>query len=491
MKAIWIILSFACFYSLAQEGEEFDLTGVEKVEVTEGKEAGFWRRFSRSFTGSVGQASIIGTGDDYRGYTHARLGFEYSPFSTTKIGLKGLYEKTQIQFMQELKESPRNTSDMEKEKKLDYDKDNFRAEEAYLSQEIFDGLTLSYGIQQIVWGQLEPYSPTNLVFPFNLSTTDVEFTKVKGTLPQEAGVATFFPVDSISLSLYYFPQLTYDKVVEKRMENKNIPFHLPSGSDKAQEGARLMFYPSWGTVGFSYYDGFNTSLPHNNDRILESGGTISRNESYSFAPQEMFGFEVAIPVGSWVHKFEYSIIKSIDSINFNYFGPVNNIENEHERELYNIIMNENDGSLNVNRDQHVAALGTTADLDKWYFNLMLFYIEEKLDERGQRLVDLKDMAYSEDNDDSYDGPIFPGAVISRYLDGDKTSEVALAAGIIGNGAGLAIFYKKTTDSFVFGAGLQRIEYFSDDAVIEDGGDEDYEKKDDITLGLLLSASYKF
>ena len=285
MKNIWPGILLLSFSILAQEEEEFDLSGVDDIEVVEEKETGFWRKASRNFTGSIGQASIIGNGDSYRGYTHARLGFQYSPFSTTKIGLQGLFERTQIQFTQALREHTQTSNDnLEKEKKLKYAKNKLRAEEAYLSQELFDSLTLSYGIQQIVWGQFNPYSPTNLVFPFNLSTTDIEFTKVKGTLPQEAAVATFFPVDSISLSLYYFPKLTYDEVIERRFsQDRDTPVRLPSGSDKAQEGGRLMFYPSWGTIGFSYYKGFDTSLVFEEKNLMVSGSNYNKQRTLTFA----------------------------------------------------------------------------------------------------------------------------------------------------------------------------------------------------------------
>ena len=49
----------------------------------------------------------------------------------------------------------------------------------------------------------------------------------------------------------------------------------------------------------------------------------------------------------------------------------------------------------------------------------------------------------------------------------------------------------TTDSLVYGAALQSIEYFSDQDIIETGADEDYEKKDDTMTGLLLNLTYKF
>ena len=174
-----------------------------------------------------------------------------------------------------------NPGNLAEERTFKYTKSNFRAEELYISQEIGDLLTLSYGVQKVVWGQFEPYSPTNLVFPFNLSTTDVEFNKVKGTLSQQAGIATIYPTDNITLSLYAFPELVYDNVIKNRFDNPGTyrdannnevtrSVRLPKGSDELQTGARLMFYPSWGTIGLSYHKGYNTTQPSNNDSIVRA-----------------------------------------------------------------------------------------------------------------------------------------------------------------------------------------------------------------------------
>ena len=153
------------------------------------------------------------------GYTHLKGRFNHSFFEGTKVVAEGLLEYTDIQFDQKLSDPDQSDPEQAQERRFKYQKNNFRAEEFYLSQEIGSLMTLSYGIQKVVWGQFEPYSPNNLVFPFNLSTTDVEFNKVKGTLPQEAGIITLYPTDNTVLSLYAFPKVTYDNVIKNRFDN--------------------------------------------------------------------------------------------------------------------------------------------------------------------------------------------------------------------------------------------------------------------------------
>ena len=191
--------------------EDLENTTVSKIKETDKGDKG---TFFKSFSGSVGHSSVFGTEDNYRNYTHLRLRFDKYWFSYTRTVLEGIFENTQIKLIQ----TPRNSESGLPEKKLNYNSDILRAEEVYISQEITDLLELSYGIQKTVWGQFEPYSPSNFVFPFNLSTTDVEFNKVKGTLPQLAGIATIYPFSNLSLAFYVFspPDLRcgYKKTLE-------------------------------------------------------------------------------------------------------------------------------------------------------------------------------------------------------------------------------------------------------------------------------------
>ena len=479
------------------------------------KKSSFWKKFlRRSISGSIGHASIIGA--DYRGYSHLRGRFDHSFFDSNKIVAEGLFEYTDIHFAQKLNDwiqEDGNPNNLAEKRTFKYQKSNFRAEELYISQEIGDLLTLSYGVQKIVWGQFEPYSPTNLVFPFNLSTTDVEFNKVKGTLPQLAGVATIYPTDNITLSLYAFPELTYDNVIKNRFDNPGtyrVPgreeitrdVRLPDGSDELQTGIRLMFYPSWGTFGLSYHKGYNTTQPFSNDIIAPvpapegDGDDFYTREQIGLAKREMFGVELAIPSGSFVYKLELSSSKTNENIRYDYelidLDTAGDFRGSLQEQYFNAIRDDNNFKLTIPARQNIMAAGVTGNLSRWYLNLVIFFIKTQYKDKYQNLVDLNkqlDEANEQDDEDS-ERSWFPGGVISYYLNRDKSSELGLAAGIISNGSGGALFYKKTTDKFVYGAALQAIEYFSNDNITESSSD-DYERENDISAGALLSLTYKF
>ena len=467
-----------------------------------------WKKFlRRSVSGSVGHASIIGS--DYRGYTHLRGRFDHSLFEGTRVVAEGLFEYTDIQFDQQLSRPEQAEPGQARERKFKYQKNNFRAEELYLSQEVGELMTLSYGVQKVVWGQFEPYSPTNLVFPFNLSTTDVEFNKVKGTLPQEAGIITLYPTYNTTLSLYAFPKITYDNVIKNRFDNPGTYtddegnrqerlVELPAGSDELQTGARLMYYPSWGTIGLSYHKGYNTTQPFSNSFIeldpnRDSDDDYIEREKIGLAKRETVGLELAVPWRSFILKGEISSYSSHENIRFNGILQDTNSRLEGlEKDYFDAIKNDNNFNLYVPVRSNIMAVGVTGNLSRWYLNLVVFFLENQYEEKYQNLVDLEkridQLSGNSDEDESRSW--FPGGVVSYYLNSNKLSEIGLAAGIISNGSGGALFYKKTTDKFVYGAALQAIEYFSDNNITESSGDE-YERKNQFSTGALLSLTYKF
>ena len=307
-----------------------------------------------------------------------------------------------------------------------------------------------------------------------------------------------------------FPRLTYDAVIKKRLnepgydsdrgerENKS---HIPQISKSRQKAFRLMYYPSWGTLGFSYFDGYNASFPFDDIKIKREDADGGSYQHYvedvttTLAEMTAFSFEMAIPVGRATYKLEYSLQKNMTSLPFNRaYWDISDLEsNEQQREqkeYIDALNNDNQSSLSLPAINDVLAMGVTANFTRWYINFVLFYINERFADEEKDLAALAERADTGEDDDGYDGPIFPGLVLSYSFDPEKKSEAGLAAGIIGNGQGLALFYKKATDSFVYGGALQMIEYFFTENV-ESSLDKGYKRKDDTVLGILLSLTYKF
>ena len=499
---------FFCVYSLAALPQDFDDFGSDdsstkhvfkKKKASSNSFSEFWKKSGK---GTIGTTRVVGPGTN-RGYSFLDLRLDHTFSTDTKAVLAGIVEFADVAVDIELEPTDQGRSQgMTEEIKRDYkyDATDVRPQELYIKQELFEIAGLSYGFQKVVLGQFEPFSPSNFAMPWNLSSLAVGLNKTENTLPQEAAILDLYPTGQTQLSLYYFPRLTYDKLVAEELETiltketgENPTLNLPKGSDAAQKMVRLIFYPSWGTIGFTYYDGYHSSFPAQIAKIRQRAGATPTyyekyDTSWTFAKNEMYSVEMAIPVGRFTYKIEYARhtdLYDISSRGYNADTPEGN-------ELLDAILSTNQNSINLPFDREIAAIGFTANLEKWYINLMVMRMGERYEGNAKRLKDLEEKAKESagENDDDQGPPVMPGLVVSRYLDSEKQSELGLAGGIIGPGFGGMLFYKKQTDSFTYGGGFQAISYFSNDS-IENSLPEGYELADDMTVGLTFNISYSF
>ena len=470
----------------------------------------FWKKRGR---GVLGSTRIIGQNIN-RGYSFLDLKVDYDFKTNTRVVLAGILEYTDIFAGIKLKRSVRDSdqsSDQAKEleRKFEYRKFNARPHELYLKQDFFDTLSLSYGFQKIVLGQFEPFSPAQFSMPLNLSSLSISLSKVENTLPQESFILDFYPTDHMQLSLYYFPRLTYAQIIEQEFDdirNNKSEDHrdqvliLPEGRDAAQKMARLVLYPSWGTLGFTYYDGYQTNFPVGSDKIERtpcdpeieycppSFPYREYEEVTIFPKNEMMSVEMSIPVGNFTYKLEYS--RALDRANIS--QEAYNAESVEGEELAQTLINSNQRSTGIPIEMHVTAIGFSAELTKWRLNLMLMNMRQRYKGFAQELRELEKKALSSvgARDENQPPSLIPGLFISRYLDPQKQSEIGFVAGLIGPGIGAALFYKNETDSFSYNGGFQFIHFFSDDsfeAVMPDG----YELKDGFSASLGFGLSYNF
>ena len=65
-------------------------------------------------------------------------------------------------------------------------------------------LTVSYGRQLIVWGQLEIFSPVDFLLPIDFNPSGLSLSKADNRMPQTT-VCIVLPFDNLELTGYYFP----------------------------------------------------------------------------------------------------------------------------------------------------------------------------------------------------------------------------------------------------------------------------------------------
>lgn len=458
----------------------------------------FWKKSGK---GTIGSARVIGP-DTNRGYSFLDLRLDHTFSTETKLVLAGIIEYADVLINIKLRpseEGRQNGITRDAERKFKYDATNLRPQELYIKQDLLKTASLSYGFQKVVLGQFEPFSPNNFAMPWNLSSLATNFNKTENTLPQQVAIVDLYPIDQAQLSLYYFPHLTYDRLVAEELDdilaretNTRQTLALPKGSNAAQKMARLVFYPSWGIIGFTYYNGYHSSFPVAAAKIRQVPTTTLYEEydkTWTFAKNEMFSIEAAVPVGRFTYKVEYARHKDSEDLSSRGY----NADTPEGHELANAILLTNQGSTNIPFIRDIAAIGFTADLKRWHINFMIMYMGQRYKGNAKRLKNLEEEAKkSTIRGEEDDGmlPLAPGFVASYYLDSDRQNELGLAGGILGPGFGAMLFYRKQADSFTYGAGLQAISYFSNDS-IKNSLPEGYELSNDMTVGMTLSMGYRF
>ncbi len=535
--------------------DDFEEGSYETKESANSKTKDF---IKKSFSGSVNHAQLMASDENERAYTSANLRFD-NKYKGVRLVLDGLYEKVDISFQQTL-ESQGVGGGAAETRTLTHSRSKVRPNDAYVAWDVNNYFTLSGGLKRITWGQFEPFSPVNFAFPMNVSSTGITFSKLKSAIPQEFVGLEVFPTSWISLESYYMPSVRVDDLMKGLINDpgdnfvvadenfdevnqvetldtaRSDYFHNQNWESEDQFGARVMFYPDWGSFGFSYFDGYQASFGEtrfseigtaldartgdvfafSQDGVggfsgIEQGDNFFFNKSaQGLAEQKMIGFEMSVPVNKFTWKFEFARFESQYSLedystsDMNHFlngkTPVGFSGNaEAASEFFNFVKDDNAGKFYIPYHYNIAALGFDADLERWLINFTLYAINEEFDSKYQQLLNNQKEAYPHLNNDDSSGEVFPMLNIARYLDYSKTGMVGVAGGIIGNGMGFALYYNQEfKEAFTLGLALVSMEYFSDD-VIEDSGNGDtgvtnttqYKKTSDTSNGVVFSLGYKF
>lgn len=516
----------------------------------------------KSISGTVNYSQTSGS-TNKRQYGVLNLRFD-KDFGSFRLVLEGLAEAAKITIKQKLNQnycvhSVNNCSKYAKERSLTHKKSQGKLEEAYVAYEANSVVTLSGGKKKVIWGQFEPFSPSNFAFPLNLVSTGVKFSKFKSALGQNFVGVNLYPTSFMSLEAYFFPQITADDIATKsvtggrtdygqpkiinptknniNLEDKTVKGSIPSGKKGHQYGGRILFYTGWGTLGVSAFNGYDTLNPLSFrviKKLKDSNGTdftfgantaatatapavknnfrgFDNGKNYyytttlpSFGRQRMVSLELAIPYGQFIFKAEWArydktvAISNYDSAVISpilngatappgYQGNYNDAQ-----EFVKWINDNNDGRLYAPATQDFVAVGFDYNSDSWLINFALFNSSESVKPKYKRIVDLQKTAFPLHKDSSA-ASTFPLVNVVYYHNSDKSNLTGLAAGIIGNGSGVALYHSREfLESITLGVALQAVQYFSDNQ-LEDigGGDKVYKNPGGMSTGVTAGVGYKF
>jgi len=336
-------------------------------------------------------------------------------------------------------------------------------------------------------------------------------------VPQDQVSFSWLPHERVEVQGYHFFSTNIDSLVEevtrRRGSDRFISaFNTGTGVETAADrptdrrdltrhshsAARLMFYPDWGTMGFTWHEGrkalaFSSNLATVTKTEVAAGAmdnnVFNVRRHVDFPEADNFGFELAVPAGQWTWKFEmlyqetevdlegYSI-----AMGDNPMGLLGDYKT-----YFDAVIEDNAGKLYIPVDRYIFGIGAESDRDDWRFDFSLFAIDDRFDGDAQRLIDLEEAAGFDTDRDTL---VFPAVSVARYLGGDKSREAGVLAGFLGAYFGVSAYYTATIgDDFRWTAGVEAASSLRDQFLSE--REDRYELADDLSAGFRVSAIYSF
>ncbi len=478
---------------------DFDAIKIEKVQKKENKESKFYEFLTKNVSGGLGYGQNQGTDESKRSYAYAELGLKYTYNDWLHLNLSGIAESIRIKILQ--KKVNNYSSVIQPDKRIaKYNKDQIRLVDAYFKADIGEYFSLSAGKKKIVWGQFEPFSPNNFAMPLNMSSTGSTFSKVIGTLSQRHLSLSYYPNNRVTFEGYFFPEITSDAVLDEEFSSDETYYkgndsfsdidRRPKGSDEHQFGARLMFYPDWGIVGFTYFKGYDSNFPMEQNKLALDSTKYYVEGGNGYSKNNLIGFEIAIPNDNWTYLFELSKYKKETELEGFYLNntTAKEISNRYSSEYnkyFNWVKNKNNNKLWVPIDSYIAAIGADVKWENWKLKFGLYFLKDIYSGSAKEGFDLSKENGSLEEEELEIYPTF--SLLREY----STSKWGLAGGILGNGIGILTYYEKTFfEDLAFTVGLNYIEYYSDDT-LGDTDNEGASYESESSFGLLTGVRYQF
>jgi len=485
------------------------LAGVVQAQIViEESDGGGGRGLSDNFFGEVGFTGAAGSSHQ-RTFGSVEIGYD-GTFADDRgrVFLSAIASNSDIELDLELKSSARDNTDAPREMTLKEDDTDLDLGDAYVQYEAPGNFVFTAGRARVSWGQFNLVSPVNLALPVTPQSNEASVRKVNLLVPQDQVSFSWFPHERVEFQGYHFFSTNIDSLVEEVTQNRGNDRYITAfsnGMETAEDrptdrrdltrhshnAARLMFYPDWGTLGFTWHKGRKALAFSSNLATVEKMGTEIYNvrRHVDFPEADNFGFELAIPAGQWTWKFEmlrqetevdlegYSI--AISSGATGTLGA--------NRAYFERVIGDNGGRLYVPVDRYIFGIGAESDRDNWRFDLNLFVIDDRFDSTGDELIRLEEAAGFETDRDTL---VFPAISVARYIGGNKEREAGVLAGFLGAYFGVSTYYtSKIGDNFRWTAGVEAASSLRDQFLSE--REDRYELADDLSAGFRLSMIYNF
>ncbi|MCY4245122.1 MAG: hypothetical protein OXE47_07350 [Gammaproteobacteria bacterium] len=488
------------------------LAGVVQAQIViEESDGGGGRGLSDNFFGEVGFTGAAGSSHQ-RTFGSVEIGYD-GTFADDRgrVFLSAIASNSDIELDLELKSSARDNTDAPREMTLKEDDTDLDLGDAYVQYEAPGNFVFTAGRARVSWGQFNLVSPVNLALPVTPQSNEASVRKVNLLVPQDQVSFSWFPHERVEFQGYHFFSTNIDSLVEEVTRNRGsdevyAPGATPSSQSMSMptdrldltrhshNAARLLFYPDWGTLGFTWHKGRKALAFSSNlatlDRTDGTNNIYNVRRHVDFPEADNFGIELAIPAGQWTWKFE--MLRQETEVDLEGYSIVI-ADNERNptlmnyRSYFEAVHMRNNGRLYVPVDRYIFGIGAESDRDNWRFDLNLFVIDDRFDSTGDELIRLEEAAGFETDRDTL---VFPAISVARYIGGNKEREAGVLAGFLGAYFGVSTYYtSKIGDNFRWTAGVEAASSLRDQFLSE--REDRYELADDLSAGFRLSVIYNF
>ncbi len=468
--AVFVVLGLMSVTAMAEDILS-DLDGDDDIEFSQADESSYKKFWDEHGSATIGGFYLAG-GDSGKQLAFFKAGFNYD-WTFVKMNLEGSVLSSATQLAVKTDGSGQNRS------AINIDRNKVRLISAYLDFKLRDNVSLAVGRQSIVWGQFDIFSPVDFALPMDFDFAGQSIGKLGNRNPQDAAKLSWFPIESIEIQGYYFPTL------ENMWKDSNEVFGddglvFPDSDSDDQSAVRALYYHDWGTIGLTYYDGFNHFWP---SRVAEydpvGGAQINqKNEVYR---NRMIGVEVAKPFGRYTFKAEVARHENIEELR------TPNAAGAGFAEYVTWLAQKNGNRLYVQSDVYFSAVGVDADLDRWKYSLSIINRTIAYDSVQQEGVDLDEQNDVFSDDDSM-GNTFPMFFLQYYLQDERTSHIGAGVGMLSGFIGVTVYYsREVAESLNIFAGVEVGQYWGDS---NSDDDEDLELEEFIG-GPKFGLSYQF
>ncbi|RAP32610.1 hypothetical protein DID75_04610 [Candidatus Marinamargulisbacteria bacterium SCGC AG-410-N11] len=319
----------------------------------------------------------------------------------------------------------------------------FKFSQAYAQYSISDKWLLSAGRQSIVWGQMGVFSPIDFfLLPIDINESGFTVQKIDNRLPQTVTLATWFPIENLEVTGYYFPFFEVSNFIDDMFSLDNglsIRYTKPS-NDQASYALRSLYHWDTFTIGATVYRGWS-NYPFINSRYL-NGINNDTTESFEYFKKDLsFGLELSKQHNQTKYSIEY--------FNDTYRTLVNTSDLIDKVDF----LRNNDNQLGLNQRWQWIAIGMDGDYDRGFINLYLYNVrfQEKTADQGFNQTYLNNQA------NSFQSLTFPSFNVGLYLDSDKETLTGIGVGFFQGSAGGVVYYKnKITESMSFGVSAEML-----------------------------------